>query len=63
MPGLPARMRILLILAKNFFFDKIFFSFSNVHTRKIKPGYTTYEVNTISLFETIPPKNQTISIH
>ena len=56
-------MRILLILAKKFFSDKIFFSFSNVHTRKIKPGYITYEVNTIPLFETIPPKNQTISIH
>ena len=27
---------------------------------KLKPRYTTYEINTISLFETIPPKNQTI---
>ena len=27
------------------------------------PKYTIYEVNTISLFKTIPPKNQTISIH
>ena len=45
------------------FWVKIFFSFSNLHTRKIKPKHTIYEVNTISLFKTIPPKNQTISIH
>ena len=40
-----------------------FFPFSNLHTRKIKPKNPIFEVNTISVFETIPPKNQAISIH
>ena len=44
-------------------FFKGFFSFSNLHTRKIKSKYTIYEVNPISLCKTIPQKNQTISIH
>lgn len=38
-------------IAKLFF--KIFFSLSNLHTRKITPRYTVYEVNIILLFETI----------
>ena len=44
------------------FFISIFFSFSNLHTRKIKQN-KKYEVNTISLFKTMLLKNQTISIH
>ena len=60
---LPGEMEFLQIeIALNFFFQ-IFFSFSNLHTRKIKPKYTIYEVNTISRFKTISLKNQTISIH
>ena len=43
---------ILMLFLKIFFF-----SFSNSDTRKIKPIYVIYEVNTISLFETIPSKN------
>ena len=38
---------------KPFFF--LFFSFSNLHAREIKPKNTIYEVNTISLFD-IKPK-------
>ena len=37
--------------------------FPNLYTRKIKSRYAIYEVNTISLFEIIPPKNQTVSIN
>ena len=48
-----------LIYSEKVFLNKknFSFSFSNLHARKIKPIYTIYEVNAISLFETIPPKN------
>ena len=36
---------------------KNFFFLLNLHTRKIKPIYTIYAVNAISLFKSIPPKD------
>ena len=42
---------------------KIVFSFPNLHTGKIKAKHTIYELNTMSVFKTIPAKNQTINIH
>ena len=48
------KLKIKLVII---FFFHLFFSFSNLHTRKIKPKNTIYEVNTISLLETIPSEN------
>ena len=58
-----SKANFFLYSCTNFFFLRFFLSFLNLHTREKQPRYGICEVNAISLFESIPPKNQAINIH